>query len=92
MAYYVIRPSRAAKIMADVMADTQAQVWVSDAYSAQMNHPAPHYQLCLAHQLRDLQSGMDAEDGDWARQMQTLFRRAIQLHRRKRLFLVFATA
>ena len=79
-AYYVIRPSRAAQVVQDVMADTQPQVWVSDAYSAQMKHPAQHYQLCLAHQLRDLQYVMDTEACDWARQMQRVFRRAIHLH------------
>lgn len=79
-AYYVIRPSRANQVLADVLGDAQPQVWVSDAYSAQMKHPAQHYQLCLAHQLRDLQYCIDAQDCDWARQMQTLFRRAIQVH------------
>jgi len=79
-AYYVIRPSRAAQVLHDVMADAQPQVWVSDAYSAQMNHPAQHYQLCLAHQLRDLQYLIDAEDCAWATQGQALFRRAIHLH------------
>jgi transposase len=79
-AYYVIRPARAAQVVQDVMADAQPQVWVSDAYSAQMNHPAQHYQLCLAHQLRDLQYLIDTQNCDWARQMQTLFRRAIHLH------------
>lgn len=79
-AYYVIRPSRAAQVVHDVMGDAQPQVWVSDAYSAQMNHPAQRYQLCLAHQLRDLQYVIDAEDCPWARQMQRVFRRAIQLH------------
>jgi transposase len=53
---------------------------VSDAYSAQMKHPARHYQLCLAHQLRDLQYLVDAENCVWATQVQTLFRRAIHLH------------
>jgi transposase len=79
-AYYVIRPSRAAQVLQDVMADAQPQVWVSDAYSAQMNHPAQQYQLCLAHQLRDLQYLMDAQDCAWATQLQALFRRAIHLH------------
>jgi transposase len=79
-AYYSIRPSRATQVLTEVMGDAQPQVWVSDAYSAQMNHPAQHYQLCLAHQLRDLQYLIDAEDCDWARQIQRVFRRAIRLH------------
>lgn len=79
-AYYVIRPSRVAQVVQAVMADAQPQVWVSDAYAAQMNHPAQHYQLCLAHQLRDLQYVVDTEGCDWARQLQRVFRRAIHLH------------
>jgi transposase len=79
-AYYVIQPSRAAQVITDVLGDAQPQVWVSDAYSAQMHHPAPHYQLCLAHQLRDLQYVIDTQDCDWARQMQRVLRRAIHLH------------
>jgi len=79
-AYYVIRPSRAAQVVTDVMADARPQVWVSDAYSAQMKHPAQHYQLCLAHQVRDLQYVIDAEACDWASHMQRLLRRAIHLH------------
>lgn len=80
-AYYVIRPSRAAQVLHDVMAKSQPQVWVSDAYSAQMKHPARHYQLCLAHQLRDLQYLIDTHQCLWASQMQTLLRRAIHLHK-----------
>jgi len=79
-ASYVIRPSRATQVVREVMADAQPQVWVSDAYSAQMNHPAQQYQLCLAQQLRDLQYLVEAEDCAWARQMQTLFRQAIHVH------------
>jgi transposase len=96
-AYYSIRPSRATQVLMDVMGDAQPQVWVSDAYSAQMNHPAQHYQLCLAHQLRDLQYLIDAEDCVWATQIQALFRRAIHLHNvrdtlSKRRFDLFAQA
>jgi transposase len=79
-AYYTIRPSRATQVITAVMAQAQPQVWVSDVYSAQMNHPAAHYQICLAHQLRDLQYAIDTENCAWARQIQSLFRRAIHLH------------
>lgn len=78
--YYTIRPSRATQVITDVMAQAQPEVWVSDVYSAQMNHPAAHYQICLAHQLRDLQYAIDTQNCDWARQMQRVLRRAIHLH------------
>jgi transposase len=82
-AYYTIRPSRATQVITDVMAQAQPQVWVSDVYSAQMNHPAAHYQICLAHQLRDLQYAVDTQNCDWARQMQSLLRRAIHLYNQR---------
>lgn len=82
-AYYTIRPSRAAQVLSDVLGNAQPQVWVSDTYSAQMNHPAQPYQLCLAHQLRDLQYVIETQNCDWADQIQPLFRRAIHLHKQR---------
>jgi len=80
LAYYVIRPSRSAQVIADVMDDSQPQVWVSDVLSSQMCHPATTYQICLAHQLRDLQYLIDTHHCEWATEIQALFRRAIHLH------------
>lgn len=77
--YFRIRPSCAAQVLRDVMADAHPQVWVSDTYSAQMNHPTHHYQLCRVHQVRDLQYVIETEDCAWAKQVQALFRRAIHL-------------
>lgn len=79
-AYYIIRPSRAAQVIDDVMGDAQPQVWISDVLSSQMCHPAHTYQICLAHQLRDLQYVVDTHECAWAAQMQTLFRKSIHLH------------
>lgn len=82
LAYHVIQSSRSAQVLADVMTDeAQVEVWVSDAFSAQMKHPATHYQLCLAHQLRDLQYLIDTHQCQWATEIQALFRRAIHLHK-----------
>ncbi len=80
LAYYVIRSSRSAQVITDVMAEAQPQVWVSDVLSSQMCHPARAYQICLAHQLRDLQYLVDTHGCEWASEMQALFRRAIHLH------------
>ena len=33
-AYYVIRPSRAAQVLSEVMDEGQPEVWISDAYPA----------------------------------------------------------
>jgi len=85
-AYYVIRPSRAAQVIADVMGDAQPQVWVSDVFSSQMCHPAQHYQICLAHQVRDLQYAIDTHQCHWAQQVQTVFEDAMHLHRQRDQF------
>jgi transposase len=73
-AYYVLRPSRAAQVITDVMVDAQPQVWVSDVLSSQMCHPAQ------AYQIRDLQYLIDRQQCAWAEQIQRLFRKAIHLH------------
>ncbi|MDQ7033662.1 MAG: hypothetical protein Q9P01_02155, partial [Anaerolineae bacterium] len=59
----------------------QTEVWISDVFSSQMCHSAQEYQICLAHQLRDLQYLIDSHQCQWADRMQTLLRRAIHLHK-----------
>jgi transposase len=83
LAYHVIRASRAAQVLREVMADAQPEVWVSDALSSQMCHPATDYQLCLAHQVRDLQYAIDSHHCAWAQQVQTLFDDSLRLHRQR---------
>lgn len=83
LAYYVIRPSRSADVIETVLDTAQPEVWVSDVLSSQMCHPAGAYQICLAHQLRDLQYLCDVHQCQWAAQVQVLFRRAIHLHNSK---------
>jgi hypothetical protein len=51
----IIRASRGAKVIAEIMGEQQAECWVCDCFSAQLKAPAQRRQLCLAHQLRDLQ-------------------------------------
>jgi transposase len=83
LAYHVIRPSRAAQVLRDVMDDAQPEVWVSDVLSSQMCHPATDYQICLAHQVRDLQYAIDTHHCPWAQHVQTLFDDAMRLHRQR---------
>ena len=47
---HVIRPSRGTQVIREVLQDHRPQVWVSDLFSAQKNHPAQTWQVCLAHQ------------------------------------------
>jgi transposase len=79
---HVIRPSRGAQVISEVMAGHRPQIWVSDLFSAQKNHPAAQWQVCLAHQLRDCQYGIDAGDKIFSPTMKRILLRAIVLHRR----------
>jgi transposase len=58
------------------------KIWLSDLFSAQKKHPAEYWQVCLAHQLRDCQYGMDAGDDIFSPGMKKLVLRACALHRR----------
>lgn len=71
--YFTIVDSRGSEIIKTVLADTIPCVWVSDLLSSQLCHPAEAYQVCLAHQVRDLQYAIDAHDCSWASDLQTLF-------------------
>jgi transposase len=81
--YHRIVPRRNAKVIQEVMGELKAEVWVSDCFSAQLKAPARAFQLCLQHQLRDLQRVLDRyPDSKWAAEMQELFREAIHLNNR----------
>ena len=73
---HVIRPSRGAAVIDAVMEGHRPEIWVSDLYSAQKKHPAEDWQVCLAHQLRDCQYGMDAGDTLFSPQMKRIVLRA----------------
>ena len=82
--YFLIRASRGAKVIAEVMGAQRAACWVSDCLSAQLSAPVAHRQLCLAHQLRDLQRLLDHQPRlQWALALQALFREAIHLGKRR---------
>jgi transposase len=81
---HVIRFNRSVDVIRDVMGKVQAEVWVSDCYLAQLKSPAERRQLCLAHQLRNLQAVFDAYPNlRWPGAMQVLFRYAIHLHHQR---------
>ena len=65
---HVIRNSRAASVVADVLDGHRPSIWVSDLYSAQQGH-ADLWQICLAHQLRDCQYAIEAGDEIFAPRM-----------------------
>jgi transposase len=80
---HVVRRSRGADVVAEVLAGHRPALWVSDLYGAQQGH-AEHWQVCLAHQLRDCQYAIDAGDAVFAPRMKALLLRAVVLARRHR--------
>lgn len=79
---HVIRRSRAAGVIAEVMDGHRPVLWVSDLYAAQQGH-ADLWQVCLAHQLRDCRYAIEAGDTVFAPRMKALLLRAVVLARRR---------
>jgi transposase len=81
---HVIRSNRSVDVIKEVMADHIAEVWVSDCYSAQVKAPSGERQLCLAHQLRNLQAVVDLYPASfWPRALQAMFRSAIHTYNQR---------
>jgi transposase len=81
---HIMRFNRSADVVQDVMGEHEADVWVSDCYLPQMQAPAKQHQLCLAHQLRNLQAVVEQDPKQfWARHVQLLLRYAIHLHHQR---------
>ena len=81
---HVIRPSRALDVIEEVMGPARVGSWVSDCWKPQLKAPADRFQLCLAHQIRNLQGLIErAPRLQWARKLQAFFREAIHLGKRR---------
>jgi len=81
---HVIRFNRSVDVVKDVMGEHEAEVWVSDCYLPQMKAPAKQHQLCLAHQLRNLQAVVEQDPKHfWARHVHILLRYAIHVHNQR---------
>ncbi len=80
---HVIRRSRGAGVVAEVLDGHRPPLWVSDLYGAQQGH-AEQWQICLAHQLRDCTYATEAGDAVFAPRMKALLLRAVVLARRSR--------
>lgn len=78
---HVIRRSRGAGVVGEILDGYRPVIWVSDLYGAQQGH-AENWQICLAHQLRDCQFAIDAGDVVFAPRMKLLLLRAVLLARR----------
>ena len=81
--YHLIVPTRSSQAIEETLGEAEPQVWVSDCFSAQLKAPAKQRQLCLAHQLRNLQYGIDAQRCGFCYRMQQLLRRAVRLNKHR---------
>jgi transposase len=82
--YHLIIPSRGYDAIELFMRECEAEVWVCDCWKAQLNAPAKMCQICLAHQIRNLQGLIEKRPClAWAKEMQVLFRKAIHLGNRR---------
>jgi transposase len=75
--YHVIVPRRNGEVVQDFLGDAEPETWVSDLWKPQLGARAARHQICLAHQLRELQYVVDKEQSAWARDCQALLRLAI---------------
>jgi transposase len=81
---HVIRDNRSEDVIREIMGECQAEVWVSDCLTSQLKAPAQERQLCLSHQIRNLQAVIDrSPPAFWAQAMQKLFRYAIHIHHQR---------
>ena len=85
--YHLIVPSRGQDVIDAFMRAARAEVWNSDCWKPQLNAPADSHQLCIPHQIRNLQKLIDERPHlRWAQDLQDLFRGAVHLwHRRDKL-------
>jgi transposase len=81
--WMLIHPRRNGQVLQDAMGTATPEVWVSDLGSAQLQHSAHRFQVCLAHQVRDLQYTIDAHRCAWAYHLQNLFYRAMRLRKHR---------
>jgi transposase len=82
-AYFLIRPSRGKKVVAEFLGEVRPDFWVSDRLGAQMGWAAKDHQACLAHLLRDIQYAIDSGDDALAHGLKFLLKRAARIGRRR---------
>jgi transposase len=78
---HLIQRSRGQDVPQTMMGEQRAEVWVCDCWSGQLNAPAATFQLCLAHQVRNLQAVIDTQSDEmvWAAQVQAIFYNTMRL-------------
>ena len=78
---HVMRFNRSSDVIHEVMGKHCVEVWISDCLASQLKSSARQRQICLAHQLRNLQAVIDLyPTAFWPQAMRALFRYAIHLY------------
>jgi transposase len=81
--YHHIGPTRSAAEIKAVLGNRTVEKWVCDCFKAQLKAPAKEFQLCLAHQLRDLERVIEMfPKQSWAKALKRFFQTAIHLRNR----------
>ena len=80
---HVIRPSRSKNVPAEFLGDFRPDFWVSDRLGSQQGWSKVDWQVCLAHQLRDVEYAIECGDTVFAPVVQKILLDAIGIgHRR----------
>ena len=76
--------SRGKDVPQTMMGEQKAEVWVCDCWTGQLHAPAATFQLCLTHQVRNLQAVIELQsiESVWAAQVQAIFYNTMRLARR----------
>ena len=84
---HLLRTSRGKDVPQTMMGDHRAEVWVCDCWIGQLHAPAETFQLCLAHQVRNLQAVIEMQtlESIWAAHVQALFYNTMRLAARRTL-------
>lgn len=81
--YHHIGRTRSAAEIQTVLGKRTVEKWVCDCFTAQLKAPAKEFQLCLAHQLRDLERVIETfPKQSWTKDMKGFFQKAIHLRNR----------
>jgi transposase len=82
-AYHWVGNSRGTAELTQFFAGVCPQVQECDCFSAQLASPVELKQVCMAHQLRDLEHAVEHGDTAYAPRMRRLIRLAIRLQNRR---------
>jgi len=85
-AYHTIVRRRNTEVVLAFLDGHRPRVWISDLWKPQLAAPAARYQVCLAHQLRDLEYARQGGHGlarEWARATDAVLRWAVRLWRQR---------